>query len=307
MNRSVQRFWKVGHHGLKSWNGFRRLEVSAPSAFHCFLALSSLPPRKRAVARPTATFPRLLVSIPRVYHRHEELLFSSYAESQATPGKSLNAFEILSVSANQLDDFLLSSRLENTDDPGERKIQRALKESYRQLMIRYHPDKQQQESAPSADQVASTVTHAYQTLRHIHSRALHRLDLWHAATSTPTNPENTNSTEIVGTEFLMEIMEIRSEIDDCVSFLRGGDTADCSFAVQRLQQLSLENRTHTFQANRSLSQAWKQLAQSGDRGRPNAEDEVVMEIEKLTAQLQYYHRIDETIRQHVDLDNDNDA
>ena len=85
-----------------------------------------------------------------------------------------------------------------------------LKSSYRSLMTKYHPDKLQHgnpEEIENAEMMASRVTNAYQILNKPHTRAIHLLEL----VGSPL--DETSQTNLVGTEFLMEIMEIREDVD----------------------------------------------------------------------------------------------
>lgn len=55
-----------------------------------------------------------------------------------------------------------------------------LKQKYHQLMTKYHPDKHRDASASDrnvTDEKAAGITHAFQTLRHPHTRASHLLEL----------------------------------------------------------------------------------------------------------------------------------
>jgi DnaJ-domain-containing protein 1 len=203
-----------------------------------------------------------------------------------------DAFEILNVSSHALDKLLCSEF--NDAVAGEEAIQQLLKDSYRKLMVLHHPDKVQAASAATPTD-ASAITHAYQTLRHIHSRAAHRLDLLLGRADS----ESTNSMDIVGMEFLMEIMEVRSEMEDCIQDLPESGTGQDQSAVteQRLRQLWLENRHRTLQTNRALSAAWMERSE-------REKERDLHAIQKLTAQLQYFHRIDETIREHVHVEYD---
>jgi DnaJ-domain-containing protein 1 len=225
----------------------------------------------------------------------------SLHETTAKDQSQFDAFEILNVSSHALDKLLCSEF--NDAVAGEEAIQRLLKDSYRKLMVLHHPDKAVAAAAAAAAAAAtptdaSAITHAYQTLRHIHSRASHRLDLLLGSADS----ESTNSTDIVGMEFLMEIMEVRSEMEDCIQALpesgkTGQDQTAATAAQQRLQQLWFENRQRTLRTNRALSAAWKE--------RSEGVDELDLHvIQKLTAQLQYFHRIDETIREHVHVEHD---
>lgn len=145
-----------------------------------------------------------------------------------------------------------------------------LKQSYRKLMIDYHPDKHTAKSADDQEELeqqASAVTRAYQTLKQPHTRAVHLLDV----VGHPT--EEAASGELVGGEFLMEIMEIREEIQATL-----GDEA--------LRKLLHENQAR-------IDETCVELAEAFD------ENDLDKALE-LTARLQYWNRIDETIREKMD-------
>jgi molecular chaperone HscB len=141
-----------------------------------------------------------------------------------------------------------------------------LKQSYRKLMIDFHPDKhslKDVEVQEAFEKRASAVTRAYDTLKHPHTRASHLLEvLGHPM-------EDQAEGDLVGMVFLMEIMEVREIIDNTV-----GD--------DELRPLLLENQKEIDETSELLSEAFKQT---------NLEKAL-----ELTAQIQYFTRIDETIR-----------
>jgi molecular chaperone HscB len=142
-----------------------------------------------------------------------------------------------------------------------------LKQSYRKLMIDFHPDKHSLKNSEEQDafeKQASAVTRAYDTLKHPHTRATHLLEmLGHPM-------EDQAKGELVGPGFLMEIMEVRESIDSTI-----GDNA--------LRPLLLENQKRIEETSELLSRAFEQTSM-----------EKALE---LTAQIQYFTRIDETIRE----------
>lgn len=144
-----------------------------------------------------------------------------------------------------------------------------LKQSYRTLMADFHPDrhtlKSQEEQEIKAEE-ASKVTNAYAVLQNPHERAVHLLELL----DKPL--EETASQKLVGMEFLMEIMELREAI-----------------AAQE-EQADLEvmktNNEETFNS------ICEDLVAAFD-------GEDLDKALQLTAQLQYFNRIDETLRDKI--------
>jgi molecular chaperone HscB len=142
-----------------------------------------------------------------------------------------------------------------------------LKQSYRNLMIDFHPDKHSLkdiEVQEAFEKQASAVTRAYDILKHPHTRATHLLEVL----GHPMEDQSTG--DLVGMVFLMEIMEAREIIDSTV-----GD--------DELRPLLLENQKEIDETSELLSRAFEQT---------NLEKAL-----ELTAQIQYFTRIDETIRE----------
>lgn len=158
----------------------------------------------------------------------------------------------------------------------------ALQSSYKKLMVEVHPDKNQSKSAEEKallEERASQITHAYQVLKLPHTRALHSLEL----IGSPIE-EHTSSARLVGPEFLMEIMEFRESIDRLPAAYEGADDeslqdlhALLDYAQERIQHILEGLDQALFQPGDSVTDADQAL--------------------KLTAQLQYWNRIEETIRE----------
>ena len=150
--------------------------------------------------------------------------------------------------------------------------EQALKETYRQLMEEHHPDKQQHNGNDNQHrfQKASSITRAYDRLRRKHTRATHLMELL----GKPM--EESSSGMLVGQEFLMQIMELRQAVEDAAAV---NDHADREALLRPLWE---ENKRRIQETCERLDQ----VIESGDL-------ETALE---LTARLQYWNRMDETIR-----------
>lgn len=151
----------------------------------------------------------------------------------------------------------------------------ALKSTYKRLMARYHPDRYHSLNDPSSTsdnspksmdelhELSSSITRAYDVLSDPHSRAEHLLEL-NGATITE------NCTALVDATLLMEVMEIREEIDNA------SDDAEIL-------------RTLLAQNEERIERVVMLLREAFDR-RDDME-----EARRLTAQLQYWKRIEEKV------------
>jgi len=149
-----------------------------------------------------------------------------------------------------------------------------LKSSYRKLMASNHPDvhyskheaRGEEEDGESTSNVengedlATVVTRGYSILKDPHSRALHLLEL------VDIPMEDTASGEIVGQEFLIEIMELREQVDSTTT---------------GLESMREENDVRIQETCEAIGAAF-------DMG--NYEDAT-----RLTAVLQYWNRLSEEI------------
>lgn len=147
-----------------------------------------------------------------------------------------------------------------------------LKQSYRKLMATLHPDRHTMESQEKQDdfsEEASQVTRAYSILQNPHERAVHLLELM----GRPL--EEAASSEVVGMEFLMEIMELREEIAETT------EEAD-------LERLIDDNQARMDAVGVKLATAFE-----------NAD--TLDDALQLTAQLQYWNRIDETLQEKTEV------
>ena len=150
-----------------------------------------------------------------------------------------------------------------------------LKSTYKRLMAQYHPDRYHSLHDPSSTsdhpprsmdelhELSSSITRAYDVLSDPHSRAEHLLELHDAAITE-------NCSELVDMALLMEVMELREEIDEA------SDDVDIL-------------RTLLGQNEERMEKVVKLLGEAFD-GRKDME-----EARRLTAQLQYWKRIEEKI------------
>ncbi|CAB9522614.1 Co-chaperone [Seminavis robusta] len=155
-----------------------------------------------------------------------------------------------------------------------------LKQSYRRLMAQFHPDKHH--GKPLAEQQAlseqaTLVTRSYQILQQDSTRATHMLQLLGKVEDTF---DESSLQELLGSSpassmLLMQVMEIREAIEEA-----GSDQA-------KLQSLSEENNTRMQEVGEELAQAFD--AQDLDKA------------VELTIMLQYYSRIEETIRDNMEI------
>ena len=152
--------------------------------------------------------------------------------------------------------------------------EQALKNSYRQLMSELHPDRQPHHhptssSSPSSTTLsASAVTRAYDRLRNKHTRATHLMELL----GRPM--EEASSGQLVGSEFLLEIMQLREMVDELGD---GSDDRD-----RELKEQWSQNQARTEETCEQLDEAIQ--AKDLDKAL------------ELTARLQYWNRVEETIR-----------
>jgi Fe-S protein assembly co-chaperone HscB len=146
-----------------------------------------------------------------------------------------------------------------------------LKANYRKLMIEFHPDKHSGKSKQEreyADMKASQVTHSFQELKNPHTRAVHLLHLL-------GNPmDETSKGNLVGNEFLMDVMEIRESV--------------ASTPATNLEPIWRETRLKIQQVCEELGAAFEQ--------------EDTEKALKISAMLQYWHRIEETIHEKMEVE-----
>jgi molecular chaperone HscB len=147
-----------------------------------------------------------------------------------------------------------------------------LKHSYRQLMTQYHPDKHAQTSLPERQEVeqkASQVTHAYQLIKEPHTRATHLLELL-------DHPlDETSQTDLVGVEFLMHVMELREIVDN----------ANNNDALQEIGK----------EIKGNIQPLLQELETTFDK-------EDYTAAMRLSAQLQYWHRLETAIQEKMEVE-----
>ncbi|KAL7541625.1 hypothetical protein ACHAXR_012187 [Thalassiosira sp. AJA248-18] len=139
-----------------------------------------------------------------------------------------------------------------------------LKSKYRRLMAEFHPDRHasssEEEKALKAS-MATDVTRAYSVIEDDLSRALYLLEL-HGA------PIGESDSSIVDNSLLLEIMEAREEVDD-------------SSSDDELRPLLKSCQEHQSELCQELAKAFR--------------EERIDDAKYLTAKLQYWNRIEETI------------
>jgi len=179
-------------------------------------------------------------------------------------------------------------------------------------MKEYHPDKQLHNTTTNNNDnddseqsiTAETITHAYQTLKVPHTRALHWLEL-HGCPLLEDGPkrsernddepeDDANPQELVGMEFLMEIMEWREAIEDA-----GSDQP-------KLEAIAEETRILQTKCETAL----KDLLVEDDVGvdvdvdvdvdGAIAKKATFSDARQLTAQLQYWHKLETTLKDAID-------
>lgn len=159
-----------------------------------------------------------------------------------------------------------------------------LKGTYLKLMTEHHPDKaaQQLPQESETDITAEIITHAYQTLQAPHTRASHWLDLHSVGI------EDGSEAPILSMEFLMEIMEWRERIEEL------SHMEDEKQLQDLLKEISEETAHLQSECESALGDLLDTDADLGD-------DDVLQRARQLTAQLQYWHRLEETLKDATDV------
>jgi len=177
-------------------------------------------------------------------------------------------------SSNNVTDYfaLLGVKRQFLLDPKE------LQNSYRKLMTKHHPDMQHQRTADDGGETedASQITHAYYTLQKPHTRATHLLEL----VGRPMEEESSNAASLVGPAFLMEVMEWREAIEAIPGVVDGGGGEEMN---RELQDMYDQTQSKMEVVLQDLDSAFR-------------EGNLDKALE-LSAQLQYWHRIEVTIQE----------
>ena len=168
-----------------------------------------------------------------------------------------------------------------------------LKQKYLALMNQHHPDHQQHQTSSDVEATAttaSTITHAYEQLLNPHRRAVHLLEvlgkpLLEGESNHPNKHSKRDaSSPVVDMEFLSQVMEIREQIDHTLN-RENPEEEDGALLDAALKPLWHENNARIHETCHALQQAFQQ----GDL------DQAL----RLTGHLQYWNRIDETIRENL--------
>lgn len=142
-----------------------------------------------------------------------------------------------------------------------------LKQQYRSLMKELHPDVNN--SNKSSDDAASSVTHAYETLRHPHLRASHLMALL-------GRPLDEGSNKSVSADFLMHMVEWREQVANV-------DPDVDVDADGKLREL--------------LRQAASAMDQTGQQLQRAIDEDDFSTAHRCTGELQYWNRLIETLRE----------
>jgi HSCB C-terminal oligomerisation domain/DnaJ domain len=180
-----------------------------------------------------------------------------------------------------------------------------LKNNYRRLMNEHHPDRRQHNNNNNSRQNddedrASMITAAYDRLVKPHTRATHLLELlqgrprtMHQEQEATTSSSSTNSldetgSDLLGMDFLMTIMELREAVDN----------TDDEEALRKLLQ---DNEQRMADTSRELAMVFETVAMETTKDDKNQQHQTLLllldKAKQLTAHLQYWYRIQESIRE----------
>lgn len=156
------------------------------------------------------------------------------------------------------------------DEPKFTINEKELKAVYKTLMTDFHPDRVMNRSdgrtADDLHEMASAVTRAYDVISKPHLRAMYLLDIL----GMPIN-EN-DSGDLVGSEFLMEVMMVREQVDDATN-------------DEQRAQLLRENTERIQSCCIALDLAVEEVTYS--------------KAKRLAAELQYWNRVENTIKENM--------
>jgi hypothetical protein len=196
----------------------------------------------------------------------------------------------------------------------------ALKQKYLNLMTLFHPDRQhslsdvellQKEQQHLSNLSPNDITNAYQMLTEGHTRACHLLEIYgHPILESspkaegggcgPYNGKNVaNSSELVGMDFLMDMMEWRERIESlALCTPQDGSDGPCSCGSddknKELQDIWNETQAYQKDCEEQLKLLWKDGWDENDTTK-------IQNVRKLSAQLQYWHRLETALREEMDV------
>jgi DnaJ-domain-containing protein 1 len=183
-----------------------------------------------------------------------------------------------------------------------------LKQRYLQLMNKHHPDKlhhkrnSSSDDAPTSSLTANDITNAYQILTESHTRANHLLELIRhpiLEDNCQRGNEPSSSSALVGMEFLMQVMEWRERIDTlamCSKHTADGIPCSCGSDDKDYELKKLFQETQSLQ-----HECEDELAALWNKGEDDLDEEKLQRIRTLTAQLQYWHRLETTLQEEMEL------
>ena len=185
-------------------------------------------------------------------------------------------------------------------------------------MTEYHPDKMRhhgqnknQDNDNAQDKVlitAETITHAYETLRLPHTRACYLLGLLNCPLTEYDNDndgsgnssQSQQQQQLVGMDFLMDMMEWRERIENVVTETTDDATSTSSQQKKKEELRVISEETSLLQ--NQCKQSLERLLDLNDdkNGYCVYDDDTLQEARKLTAQLQYWYRLECALREEMD-------
>lgn len=196
-----------------------------------------------------------------------------------------------------------------------------LKQRYLRLMTIYHPDKQQQHQQCQVEESSSSslssltahdITNAYQILTEPHTRANHLLDLIGHPIMEDNNSRSvkgetsSSSSALVGMDFLLQVMEWRERIETLAMCSRHNipDGIPCSCGSldknMELHQIWDETQDQQHHCEEELAERWNKI-QSNHENIMTTDNQELQQIRTLTAQLQYWHRLETALHDEMEL------
>jgi len=234
-----------------------------------------------------------------IHHRHDPVIRMSRHGFQNTPtrqcsstGSSSNQDDATTTTTTTTNNITNAFDVLGVPQSFDIDLQK-LKQNYRTLMARHHPDVAWQHNDNNNDENndtttdAAVITHAYKQLTNPHQRAVHLLELL-------GHPLEEGTALAVDMEFLQEVISIRERVDAILLEHDHHGHDDDALGGGELRALYEENLQKLQSTCRQLTQAF-----DVDRNLELAQ--------RWTGELQYWNRIDETIRERLDttaLDDD---